>query len=243
MLKNYVKYFLYKFSLSAHMRRIIKSFDCMRKIKTILQENGESHEICLDDLDKIKNITVKLHGVLDKTNQLIIELPQNKKLRLNAYFKGQNNIIKFGANCLGFWHLSLHQYDNKCYIGKEVECSGPTWVFLINNELYIGDSCMFSDNIYIWGDGHSVLSWPDKKVLNLPTEPIKIGNHCWVGERVIITKKAQIPNDCIVGITSVVTKKFEEEHVVLAGIPAKVVKRNVTWSGLPPLEYEKQNKS
>lgn len=241
MIKNYIKYILYKFSLSAHARRIAKSFDCMRKIKTIITENGNSHEICFDDLDKIENVTVQVQGTLDKTNQLILELPQKKKLRMKLVFKGQNNIVSFGSNCFGVWHISLHQNGNKCHIGKGTECSGPTWIFLINNELYIGDQCMFSDNVYIWGDGHSILSWPDKKVLNVPTEPIKIGVHCWIGERTVITKNAQIPNDCIVGIAAVVTKKFEEEHVVLAGVPAKIVKHNVTWDGLAPLEYKIQN--
>lgn len=238
MIINYIKYILYKYSLSARARRRAKSFNCMRKIKTIITENSDSHEIGFDDFDKVKNITVKSHGFLDKTNQLIIELPQSKKLHLNLVFKGQNNIVNFGANCFGVWHVSLHQYGNKCYIGKGTECAGPTWIFLINNEVYIGEGCMFSDNIYIWGDGHSVLSWPDKQVLNVPNAPIKIGAHCWIGERVILTKNAQIPNDCIVGIASVVTKKFEEEHVALAGVPARVVKHNVTWDGLPPLEYK-----
>lgn len=243
MIKNYIKYFMYKFSLSERTRRIAKSFACMRKIKTIITENGNSREICLDDLDKVKNIIVKLHGVLDKTNQLIIELPQSKKLRIKLAFKGQNNIVSFGADCFGVWNIALYEYSNKCYIGSETECSGPTWISLINNELHIGAQCMFSDNIYIWGDGHSILSWPDKKVLNMPIAPIKIGNHCWIGEKTIITKNAQIPNDCIVGIAAVVTKKFEEEHSVLAGVPARVVKRDVTWDGLPPVEYKKQNQS
>ena len=241
MIKNYIKYILYNFSFSERAQRIVESFDSMRKIKTIIIENGNSHEIGFDDLDKIENITVKLRGVLDKTNQLIIELPQSKKLRLKLGFKGQNNTVKFGADCFGVWNIALYQHDNKCCIGRGTECSGPTWISLINNELQIGDKCMFSDNIYIWGDGHSILSWPDKKVLNVPVEPIKIGDHCWVGEKTIITKNAQIPNDCIVGIASVLTKKFEEEHAVLAGVPARVVKHNVTWDGLPPVEYKKQN--
>ena len=239
MIKNYIKYILYNLSLSERAQRIVESFDLMRKIKTIIIENGNGHEIGFDDLDKIENITVKLRGVLDKTNQLIIELPQSKKLHLKISFKGQNNIVKIGANCFGVWNIALYQHSNKCCIGGDTECSGPIWISLINNELQIGEACMFSDNIYIWGDGHSILSLSDKKVLNLPQEPIKIGDHCWIGERVTITKNAQIPNDCIVGIASVITKKFEEEHSVLAGVPAQVVKHNVTWDGLPPMEYAK----
>lgn len=242
-MKNYIKYLLYKFSLHAHVRHRLEKFICMQKIKTIVIENGHSHEICLDDIDKIKNIKIRLLGVLDKTNQLIIELPQTKNLEINLMFNGQNNIVRFGANCLGQWGIAAYRNNNKCTIGQRTECAGPIWISLINNELQIGEGCMISDNVYIWGDGHSVLSWPDKKVLNLPVEPIKIGNHCWVGERVTITKNAQIPDDCIVGIASVVTKKFEEEHCVIAGAPARVVKRNITWNGLPPIEYEKRNQS
>lgn len=241
MIKNYIVYFLCKFSLHARVRRRVKSYKYMQKIKTIVLENGTGHEICLNDFDKVKNIFVKLRGRQDKTNQLIIELPQPQKLEINLLFNGQNNIVRFGENCFGKWGIASYQNNNKCSIGKGTSCSGPTYISLINNDLQIGENCMFSNNIHIWGDGHSVLSWPDKKVVNIPVEPIKIGNHCWVGERVTLTKNAQIPDDCIVGIASVVTKKFEEGHVVLAGAPAKIVRRNVTWDGLPPMEYEKLN--
>jgi len=237
---NILKYFLYKYSFLFRFLRDIKTYDNMKRIKTVIVENGESHEFCFRDIDKIKNVKARFKGILNKTNQLIIELPQTKKLKIVIFFQGSDNVIKFGSNCSGKWGFGLYQYGNKCTVGHETTNSGVVHTTLVNNELIIGKNCMFSTEIRIIGDGHSVLSWPTKEVLNEPKNHILIGNHCWIGEKVILTKNAQVPNDCIVGIASVVTKKFDEEHCVLAGAPAKIVKHDITWHGLAPKEYKKQ---
>ena len=58
---------------------------------------------------------------------------------------------------------------------------------------------------------------------------VEIGNHVWIGYRVLINKGSVIPDDTVVGTGAIVTKSFDEPNTVLAGVPAKVVKRNVNW--------------
>ena len=176
-------------------------------------------------------------------NVIRIEAPVRKDLVLNISYNGSdNNCIIIHKNVWGIWSFGCSGKDNKAEIGSGSNSYG-VGATLIGNELYIGRDNLFSNDIRIWGNGHSVLDLETGRVLNKHKEPIVIGDHCWIGERVTLTKKAQIPNDCIVGIASVVTKKFTEEHCVLAGSPAKIVKTGVTWHRDSPLIYEKKNKS
>lgn len=65
-----------------------------------------------------------------------------------------------------------------------------------------------------------------------PSKSISIGEHVWIGNRVIITKGVSIPNDCVVGTGAIVTHPVAESHSVIAGVPAKVVKHNINWDAL-----------
>ncbi len=56
------------------------------------------------------------------------------------------------------------------------------------------------------------------------TEPIVIGDYCYVGSEIRIVPGGSVPSNCIVGIGTVITKKFEEEFKLIAGVPAKIIK-------------------
>lgn len=57
-------------------------------------------------------------------------------------------------------------------------------------------------------DGHTIFSPESKQILNYGKD-IKIGNHVWLGEQVIILKGAVIPDNTIVGAKSLVNKQFQ----------------------------------
>ena len=162
--------------------------------------------------------------------------------RSNFVFNGCHSEIYFKGENDGIWDISCYNNHNKVCIGKRTRCC-DIGISAINNEIHIGEDCRISNNVRIWGDGHSVLDAKTKKVINLPTKPIVIGNHVWLGERVTITKNANIPNNCICGIASVVTKSFDEENCLIAGNPAQIKKRGINWDVLQPLAYKnKQEK-
>jgi len=94
--------------------------------------------------------------------------------------------------------------------------------------IIIGEDCMFSSNIAITsGDSHSIIDMEGKRI-NF-SKDIFIGDHVWVGNRVMIMKDTNIPSHTIIGAGSLVNKKFEFQYTALAGIPAKVIKENVDW--------------
>lgn len=54
--------------------------------------------------------------------------------------------------------------------------------------------------------------------------PVKIGDNCWIGARVIVLPGVTIGNNSIVGANSVVTKDIPD-LVIAAGVPCKVIKK------------------
>ncbi|MHC4757060.1 MAG: acyltransferase [Planctomycetota bacterium] len=55
------------------------------------------------------------------------------------------------------------------------------------------------------------------------SDPIEIGDNCWIGANAVILPGATLGEHVVVGAGSVVTKSFSK-NVVIAGIPAKIIR-------------------
>ena len=98
---------------------------------------------------------------------------------------------------------------------------------------------MFSNSIRIWTtDGHSIIDSDSKKILNDTNGYVTIGDHCWVGEAVRITKNARIGNNCIIGGGAVACKDYKEDNCIIAGNPGKIVKRGISWDRKNTINYK-----
>ena len=75
-------------------------------------------------------------------------------------------------------------------------------------------------------DYHHVIADGDARRV---TAPVIIGNHVWIGSRVIINKGVEIADNSVIAAGSVVTGRFREPGVLLAGVPASVKKTNIDW--------------
>ncbi len=61
------------------------------------------------------------------------------------------------------------------------------------------------------------------------SEPIFIGNNCWIGNHTTINKGTNLPANCIVASNSLCNKDYRlivSEYSILGGIPAKLIQRN-----------------
>ena len=58
----------------------------------------------------------------------------------------------------------------------------------------------------------------------LKSEPIEIGEGCWLGERCMILPGVTLGRKCVVAAGAIVTKSFPD-YSMLAGIPAKCIKK------------------
>ena len=108
-----------------------------------------------------------------------------------------------------------------------------------SNKVDIGADCMFSNHVDIWAtDGHAIFDINTNEVINKQKHPLKIGNHCWIGESCKITKNSVIPDNCIVGIASVVTKAFTKTNCIIAGNPATIKKDGINWVRSSTYKYK-----
>lgn len=110
---------------------------------------------------------------------------------------GSNTTILSGANCFG------------------------TEPYLVE----VGDNCLISSNVsFITHDGSmnvlNNLGLFEQRMDKM--RPIKVGNNCFIGTKVIVMPGVKIGNNCIVGASSVVTKDVPDGMCV-AGVPAKVI--------------------
>jgi acetyltransferase-like isoleucine patch superfamily enzyme len=61
------------------------------------------------------------------------------------------------------------------------------------------------------------------------TSAISIGDHVWIGSRVLINKGSEIADNSVIAAGSIVAGKFSEPNALLAGVPAAVKKSNINW--------------
>lgn len=220
------------------------------------------------DSNKRKTKRISTSIIEGHNNKIIVSGKQQKNITgLNICIKGNDNTIKIDDNnkfensniCISANNASIIIGKNSHYIGLNINmCNGNnqkltlgdhivTWGVIINlnetnSEVIIGNNCLFSNSISIWPtDGHSIFDKDTKERINKPTQTLEIGDTCWIGEGVRLSKNTKLPPNTIVGIGSVVTKSFTDEYTIIAGNPAKIIKRNVIWKDSPYYKFEKNN--
>lgn len=207
--------------------------------KIIIVENGVERLLYPNEM--IKGLNIIING---NNNVVKLELPM----------KAENSIIQIGndntevvicasALLCGLYIRCCYGYGQKVKIGQNFIVWGGELKLDGESALFIGDDCLFSNNIFIWADdGHAVLDAETGEILNKPTGALTIGNHCWIGQGVRMTKNARIGNNCIVGGGAVAVKDYKEDNVVIAGNPAKIIKRNITWDRANAYHLEQARK-
>ena len=116
-------------------------------------------------------------------------------------------------------------YDSSFVFGN-VEVGNNTWIgpFTIldgSGGLRIGSNCSISTGVQIYS--HDSVNWAisggKKKYEYNKTE---IGNNCYIGPNVIISKGVTLGDGCVVGANSFINRPFPSGSKI-AGNPAKVI--------------------
>lgn len=198
--------------------------------KIIIVENGVERGLRVGET--IPGLKIEING---NNNTVKLELPikaENSFIQIGNDITNDDVYIKISQSML-FREVYIRCFWGKgqfCKIGKNTTICSANIILDSLASCIIGEDCMFSNSIRIWGDdGHSILDANTGEILNEPKGAVTIGNHVWVGEAVRITKNARIHDNSIIGGGAVAYKDYEESNVVIAGNPGKIVRRNITW--------------
>jgi acetyltransferase-like isoleucine patch superfamily enzyme len=143
---------------------------------------------------------------------------------------GENNTIIVESG-VGISNGNIIIRGKECIIqiGKKTTFGGVRIVNVgCNNTISIGNGCLFSDYIEIWGSDTHYIYNNIGNLINMP-KPIYIHDNVWVGSHVTILKGVRIGEGAIIGMNSVVTKDIEPA-CIYAGNPVKCIRRDVKWS-------------
>lgn len=110
--------------------------------------------------------------------------------------------------------------DN-CYIGF-----GFSALASAEGNINIGNDVLIASNVLITNENHGISPESDVSYMNqrLNAKSVKIGDGCWIGEKVCVLPGVVIGEKAIVGAGSIVTKSIPSYSIV-AGNPARVIKR------------------
>lgn len=192
--------------------------------------------------DKIPNLQVKIDKNCENC-RLILHDPFCFVSGSFFDIKGKNTIIELEESRFPYniHVLTSNSVNQKLYIGKNTSTWTGFWLHLTEDDanIHIGDNCMFSKNITIWGsDGHAIVDCYSNKVLNISKRGVYIGDGVWISADVILTKNAVIQHDSVVGAGSVVCNQYNQGNIVIAGNPAKIIRENIKWYRGKPKQIE-----
>jgi acetyltransferase-like isoleucine patch superfamily enzyme len=120
----------------------------------------------------------------------------------------------------------------KIYVNKEAELTlGRGYINHNLNlscfeKIEIGNNVSISENLTIRDSDNHIVIFDGQK--SIKTQPIKIGNHVWIGVNVTILNGVTIGDNSVVAAGSVVTSSFQE-NTLIGGVPAKIIKNNICW--------------
>lgn len=201
----------------------------MKLFKKLIKIKGENNQIISQK--------VKGNGFYDRSpvkitgNQNSINIhPNNKFYKLELIINGNNNSITIDEGCWGSLKLIVNTDNASIKIGKNCVFRGvEAGLWEKGSSLCIGDEVMIArdSRLYV-SDFHSIVNINSMEAIN-QGKFITIGNHVWIGERVLVLKNNQIADDIMVAAGSIVTKDLSESHSIYAGNPARAVKHDVTW--------------
>lgn len=154
----------------------------------------------------------------------------NSKLFFPYNLAGQENIA-IGENTVILEHSRMNIWKDKdgnypkvvignnCYIGYYFS-------LLAAKDIIIEDHVLFASNVLINSHSHGINPESEDYYSEQPLtgSSIKIGEGCWIGEKVCILPGVTIGKKCIIGANSVVTKSVPDFSIAV-GAPARVVKR------------------
>lgn len=150
---------------------------------------------------------------------------------VNRYTNRQSLITISGDvifNGRAFFHCSniVVKKTGTLTLGDNVNF-GSNIKLICEKSIYVGENSFTSWDVQIYDTNFHYFIHQNK--IKRKHAPIYIGDSCWIGNKVTISKGAYICNSSIVASCSLINKNYKEfgDKVILAGIPAKFITNDV----------------
>ena len=142
---------------------------------------------------------------------------------------GNNNVLKIGDSVSTSICVNMEDDGNQIILGDHFTGGGNSELAAREGtSIVFGQNCLLSTNIRVsTGDSHSITDLNGKRTN--PSRSVIIGDHCWIGNTVLIFKGTTIGDNSMVGGGSVVAGKDFPANSLIAGNPAKIVRSGVNW--------------
>jgi acetyltransferase-like isoleucine patch superfamily enzyme len=179
---------------------------------------------------------IKSSGNIRKASIMIIgdnntvSVEEGSIFNLSVRIEGDNHALYINkSRTIVNSKIIMLDGSTKVTIGNNTGLAGARIVVGgYDNYIYIGDDCMFSDNVEIWAtDSHSIINASTHERINLD-KPIVIKNHVWIGSGVKILKGVTIENNVVIGMGSTVVNDISA-NTLSAGTPNKMIKKDIDW--------------
>lgn len=89
-----------------------------------------------------------------------------------------------------------------------------------NNGIVFGENVWVGPGVGIISANHDLSDYHRHQ----SSEPIRIGNNCWIGMNAVILPGVQLGDHVVVGAGAIVTKSFED-NCLIAGNPASILRQ------------------
>lgn len=118
----------------------------------------------------------------------------------------------------------------KVLIGENFSCSGNLKI-ISENEILIGDDCMFSWDIQILDTDYHPIKDINNTIINYPSA-IQICNHVWMGCNVSVFKGISIAENSIISAGSIIKNDCTIPNSIYLDTSSKImpVKKNIVWN-------------
>lgn len=196
--------------------------------------HGYNSVIKIGENVKFKNVMIYIGSDCNiQVGNNVIVNERNIELVSRWYFSDKC-VAVLGDNISFFGNGSLNcTYNTDFHIGKNTTVEyNYHIVSSTNKKTVIGKDCMISYEFTLMPqDGHPIYDLHTGELINKTdiNQDLVIGDHVWIGYRVIVLKGAQIGIGSIIGAQSVVTKSIPN-NCIAAGSPARVLRKDIAWN-------------
>jgi acetyltransferase-like isoleucine patch superfamily enzyme len=104
----------------------------------------------------------------------------------------------------------------------------------IRGEVTIGDDVLFAQHVFVSSGTHQVAYAPELRIRAQDrryredhgvafSDPISIGDDCWLGNGAVVTPGTTLGDGCVVGANAVVIEDVAP-YTIVGGVPARFLK-------------------